>query len=242
MLIHILIGLKAPEFGIDRFDPIQRRLRCNGHVINLAAQALLFPELDYEALLSNNFDDSDEYNLTLSAAEMQNWRKKGPLGKLHNIAVYIARSPQRIEKFKSYSKGRILPRDNSTRWNSWFRMLDVALKEDIKLAIAVYCIGEKDLAADLLSESDWEVLCYFHGILQNFEEATLGTEGYKDTVDQVLTSMEFLLEELESARVQFRDHMVIGPCVEAAWNKVNKYYTLTERSVAYTAAMVLVPS
>jgi hypothetical protein len=30
--------------------------------------------------------------------------------------------------------------------------------------------------------------------------------------------------------------------VEAAWNKVNKYYTLTERSVVYTAAMVLVPS
>lgn len=117
-------------------------------------------------------------------------------------------------------------------------MLDAALKEDTKLAITVYCVGEKDLAADLLSESDWEVLCYFHGILQNFEQATLGTEGYKDTVDQVLMSMEFLLEELESARVRFRDHMVIGPCVEAAWHKVNKYYTLTERSVAYTAAMV----
>ena len=81
----------------------------------------------------------------LPATEMQNWQKKGPLGKLHNITVHIVCSPQRIEKFKSYSKGRILPIDNSIRWNSWFHMLDVALKEDIRLAIVVYCVGEKEL-------------------------------------------------------------------------------------------------
>jgi hypothetical protein len=74
------------------------------------------------------------------------WRKRGPIGKLHNIVTYIRTTPQRreefeekvkgeIEKQKSYIAATVQPdedaeevlkkplmvvQDNQTRWNSLF--------------------------------------------------------------------------------------------------------------------------
>ena len=71
---------------------------------------------------------------------MESWRQQGPLGKLHNIVVYIQRSTQRIQAFKELSGGRRLVRDNSTRWNSWFTMIRTAIEPRIQLAINLFCI------------------------------------------------------------------------------------------------------
>jgi hypothetical protein len=68
-------------------------------------------------------------------AEMQAWRKKGPLGKLHNINIWIHRTEQRLQTFLKYSKNRRIPRDNKTRWNSWQRQIDKAINEEIMEAI-----------------------------------------------------------------------------------------------------------
>jgi hypothetical protein len=70
---------------------------------------------------------------------MENWRRKGPLGKLHNIVVYIQRSPQRIAAFLKLSSGKRLVRDNKTRWNSWYAMIDCAIQERLRLAVDLYC-------------------------------------------------------------------------------------------------------
>lgn len=43
--------------------------------------------------------------------QMKVWRKKGPLGKLHNISVYITLSTQRLDAFKVVSGNLRLPRD-----------------------------------------------------------------------------------------------------------------------------------
>jgi len=51
---------------------------------------------------------------TPTELEMQQWRQKGPLGKLHNIVVYIQRSTQRLANFRNLSSGRNLVQDNST--------------------------------------------------------------------------------------------------------------------------------
>jgi len=52
------------------------------------------------------------------------WRKKGPMGKLHNICIWITRNPQRQDKFqervlqsKLLSTGPSVPIIGSiTRW------------------------------------------------------------------------------------------------------------------------------
>ncbi|KFY19813.1 hypothetical protein V493_07824, partial [Pseudogymnoascus sp. VKM F-4281 (FW-2241)] len=90
------------------------RLRCNGHIINLAVQAFLFATDDEDLAVLNNA----EILSTPSQEEMERWRKKGPLSKLHNIVVHIQQSTQRRVKFKQLSSGLSLVRDNATRWNS----------------------------------------------------------------------------------------------------------------------------
>jgi hypothetical protein len=86
-----LLGLEARS----------RRLRCLGHIINLAVKAFLYgkntesfeveiSDLDLKKL-------EEKHYLELLAA----WRKKGPVGKLHNIVIWIRRTPQRRQIFKS---------------------------------------------------------------------------------------------------------------------------------------------
>jgi hypothetical protein len=83
-----------------------RRIRCFGHVVNLAAKAFLFGKNP------DAFEIEDAINKALERhlKESEAWRKHGPIKKLHNIATWIKRSPQRIALFKknlSTSKGRV---------------------------------------------------------------------------------------------------------------------------------------
>ncbi|EJP60823.1 restless-like transposase [Beauveria bassiana ARSEF 2860] len=103
------------------FNPAHRRLRCHGHIINLAMQTFLF---------GKNKDASDEtmrHVTMLSRREhdgvgrraetAQSWRQHGPLEILHNLVVWIRSSMQRYQAFVQ-AAGRMIPQDNSTGWNS----------------------------------------------------------------------------------------------------------------------------
>jgi hypothetical protein len=217
------------------YNPIHHRLRCNGHIINLAAQSFLF-QIDEEALADHN---NTELLSTPTEMEMNHWRRKGPLGKLHNIIVYIQRSPQRMANFRELSQGRNLVRDNSTRWNSWYKMISTATK--LKAAINVYCIQYQENQEDLLSLEDWKDLQKVEDFLLFFHDATLSTESRGATIERVLPTMDFLLEKFEEAKCVYAKDIFMGPCCNSGWAKLNKYYSLTERSPVYVAALVLCP-
>ena len=74
------------------FNPIKRRLRCFGHVINLVVKSFLWG-IDIEAfqqeLTQHKEEDSDQ-----DLKEIAEWRKRGPMGKLHNICIWICQTPQ----------------------------------------------------------------------------------------------------------------------------------------------------
>lgn len=72
------------------------RIRCFGHVVNLVAKAFLFSK-NVEA-----FEQEHLVNVALAPQmqEREAWRKHGAVGKLHNLATLIRRTPQRIELFK----------------------------------------------------------------------------------------------------------------------------------------------
>lgn len=53
--------------------------------------------------------------------------------------------------------------------------------------------------------------------------------------------MDFLLEKLEQAKVQYKEDEFLGPCCNASWDKLEKYYSLTDRSPVYIAALILCP-
>ncbi len=217
------------------YNAEHHHLRCNGHIINLAAQSFLF-HTDDEAL-------ADENNASLlttpTELEMQQWRQKGPLGKLHNIVVYVQRSTQRIANFRELSGGRNLVRDNSTRWNSWYAMISTATK--LKTAINLFCHQYQENNDDILSEKDWQDLQKLQDFLLFFYDATAATEGHNATIDRVLPTMDFLLEQFEAAKETYTNDPFMSPCCNSGWAKLDKYYSLTERSPVYIAALVLSP-
>ena len=72
-----------------------RRIRCIGHIINLVMKAFLFGE------------DADSFEIEVGGAVhlgrhksiLKAWRKRGPLGKLHNTLIHIRGSSKRREAF-----------------------------------------------------------------------------------------------------------------------------------------------
>lgn len=53
--------------------------------------------------------------------------------------------------------------------------------------------------------------------------------------------MDFLLGRFKATRLQYANNLYIAPCIEAGQAKLDAYYTLTERSSAYIAAIILSP-
>ena len=66
----------------------KRRVMCIGHVINLVAQ---------ECLWGSDVDAFKEEltNVTIEEFELREWRKRGPIGKLHNLIQYATHSSKR---------------------------------------------------------------------------------------------------------------------------------------------------
>ena len=93
----------------------RRRLRCLGHVVNLAAQAFLLGKKADTTL--------EELELAYSRHDFELiakiWRKQGALGRLHNIIRYIRMSLQRREEFRRIVVGG--------EWSE-FNMLEVSVE------------------------------------------------------------------------------------------------------------------
>jgi hypothetical protein len=127
------------------------------------------------------------------------FRLMGPLGKIHNIVVYIRGSTTRAAEFVELA-GRLIPLDNRTRWNSWFLMLVIAL--DRRGAIEKYCqCHEDDLQDDELTPEEWRRLRTINDFLEPFQTATLYTEGDCAAIDRVLFTMDVLIKHFQLSLV-----------------------------------------
>jgi hypothetical protein len=117
------MNLLSAELAIPRG---KRHVFCIGYIINLVAQTMLFgddPEAFKDSLIA----------VTAEEVELYNWRRRGPISKLHNVIRYINHSTNRRDAFKQCQLDRPNPlrsdrlrhqeayeliRDNLTRWNS----------------------------------------------------------------------------------------------------------------------------
>lgn len=214
-----LLSQRLHDRGIaPQYDVLQHRIRCHGHIINLAVQAFFLCE-DKEAVdeafalarATLEADDAvDENDIELILAEQFKkkknsnftFRSMGPAGKLHNLVVSIRSSNARYNEFVGWA-GRMIPMDNDTRWNSWFSMIRIALQPHVRRAIQQYF--EKYFQdfedEDFISPTDWETLKYTADFLQPFERVTKELEGDKSTLDYVLYTMDFLVKHYERSSV-----------------------------------------
>lgn len=229
MIDKVSDGLEH-EFDIF-YDPLPHRLRCFGHIINLAVM---------EFLIGRRPPTTDPYHGP-SDEEVEQWRKRGTIGKLHNIVVYITWTPQRLKAFIALTDGLRLRRDNDTRWNSWYRMVEWVLRPKIRHAITIFCAQDPALQDDALTSSDWVTLAEIHKFLEPFHDATIANEGMRDSICNVLPTMDYLLHHIEAAK-KATALPQLATMMETAWAKLADYYELTEDSPVYSAATVLNPS
>jgi len=73
------------------FNPETSWIRCFGYVINLVVKGFLWGS-NWEAFKTNIAHNID---ILKEGERLQTWRKKGPMGKLHNIGIWILRTRQR---------------------------------------------------------------------------------------------------------------------------------------------------
>lgn len=93
--------LQALYPNMSKKQRLRRRLRCFGHIVNLCRQAFIIGR------------DAEKICRELEAAYKEGdlkrigeaWRKRGAIGRLHNIVRYIRASPQRRQFFKSIELG-----------------------------------------------------------------------------------------------------------------------------------------
>lgn len=110
------------------YHPSWRRVRCMGHIINLVARALLFGESPDSFEEEENGEPLDDI-----IKQQKRWRKLGPIGKLHNVVIWIRASTERQKEFQHRQRASFVTAGdpdaatkpvyslipaNGTRWNS----------------------------------------------------------------------------------------------------------------------------
>ncbi|KAG7423539.1 putative AC transposase [Fusarium oxysporum f. sp. raphani] len=257
-LRQLAVGL-SQEYGLT-FDPVSSRTRCAGHIINLSLQAFLFATSE-DALQAAIEQAQDEANdVTVSDAlhdriqsntcqkshgrrnkrnDTAGWRSIGPMGKLHNIAVFIRNSTVRNNAWDDIA-GKALGIDNITRWNSWFKLLDAAISQEGPLSIFLNQYHE-ELEDDILTHDDWQVLKMTHEFLQPFYQATLEQQMEWASIDQVLENMDILFLQFENAKVKYVNNARMVNSVHMGWWVLSKYYEESDKNPIYATALLLHP-
>ena len=140
--------------------------------------------------------------------------------------------------------------DNATRWNSTYLSVQRALR--CRKRLEHFSVDyRREVGKDYLTEDDWSVLLQTFEDLQVFYHATLrmegrGQKGHHGSIWEALPVLEALLEKMEEGRSEEqssrRARSVRAMQHQNAWEKLTKYYNLTDRSHSiYAAALLLHP-
>lgn len=212
---------------MDDDDVKARRIRCFGHILNLVAKAFLFGEE------SDAFEIQSDFYDTLGQYEegLEHWRRKGPIGKLHNIVKFIRASPQRSEAFRNIaqecddsedfifsevsSKELELRQNNTTRWNSTYLMIKRAWEKQAEIRAYLLSLDLSSASTqlprqDYLTTDDWRLLNDIQHVLEPIYSLTMRTQGHAHSgihghLWELMTGMEFVLEHLEEWKTLYDD-------------------------------------
>jgi hypothetical protein len=196
-------AIKILSDGLN-IHPKYYRLRCRAHVINLVAKAVLYGT-DVDALEPGECEEclSDSRHVAAFEALVQSvppeeavktWRRKGPVGKLHNLVTYIQKTPKRRRFLKM--KQNVDPDSDDDRiyrvivnggirWNSSCEMIERAMK--LRHAIELYQSHFRSLsdcdrlsASDYLNAGDWSELERLLEVLVPLKSASLRLQEDND--------------------------------------------------------------
>ncbi|KAM3448360.1 hypothetical protein NHJ6243_010115 [Beauveria neobassiana] len=249
------------------WEPKTRRIRCHGHVINLASQAFIFaPDKETIDLVVDEVrrgstagpdgkapdgdgepdEDGEEGDEEKKLAAMsrkrkrRSWKDIGPLGKLHAIVAHTRASELLYNEFLD-GAGRMIPMDNDTRWNSWYTMSRVACELEGHVDSFVKR-HRKEIGKYALTPSEWDTVREINIFLKPFDKVTSRTQGDLDSIEKTLSTMDMLVKHFEKQRSKHANNAGFENAILMAWHAFDKYYLLTDEVPAYAAALLLHPS
>jgi hypothetical protein len=135
------------------FEPIQKRLRCIGYILNLIAESYIFGQ--------DSLTFKENYKKALPGERRQLWRQRGELRKLHNLVAHVTASGKRTDLFQKLQVDTNVSRvegkrwklllDGGVRWNAIYMMITRAL--DLREALELYATKLRVSIEDLDKET-----------------------------------------------------------------------------------------
>jgi hypothetical protein len=176
-----------------------------GHVLNLIAEEYLFGQ------------DSTTFPAEFKAAgapeRRQLWRRRGELGKLHNLVAHVMASGKRTDLFqglqfdlntgKAQGKMWKLVLDGGVRWNASYQMICRALElrealdtYALRLNVSKDAFDRETFTEDYLSDDEWDALSLIKDQLDPLFRLTKDLEGNADLKDRSCKASHGALWEL----------------------------------------------
>jgi len=178
--------------GISYWTEKTRRLRCIGHIINLATQVFIFAtnkeaaELAYKRAwllqLESDRDGTESYSSSNYDIADTALARHPALAKLRSFAV-ILRDDKFSQAFKRLAKGfpeclATIPKiPGETRWNGWLLIIKEAFRTR-PILDALCARYPNALELVMLTDDDWTLLEHVYNFLLPFKEVTLKAEGH----------------------------------------------------------------
>ncbi|KAJ3834418.1 hypothetical protein F5878DRAFT_518082, partial [Lentinula raphanica] len=151
---------------------------------------------------------------------------------IHSTTVLLPKWREHVADTKF--KGRVLPRDVATRWNSTYDMMAAFL--EMKTEVSEFLDRSSNRLSDfVLSEDEWEAIKDLVSILK---EATTFFSTHSPSVAAVIPAMDAIDQAFATGIV---NRQVLSTPVRHALSvgkkTLNKYYQLTDDSHIYRMAI-----
>ena len=211
------------------FDPVERRLRCFCHIVNLPVQAFLYAENDAavnyaDTLITFQRLDTTQQVIALSGdqATTAGWVNNcSACNKIIGLCKALRASDRLYNAFKQLTSGKVIHAPNGTRWRSVSDCLSSArsLSSEVNQIIHKY----PQLAKYEMSISDWQLIDTTLAFLRPFREVSKRCEGDYVTLDKVQESMDFLVSHYEKQRAIYKDDPILSHALYTSWFAFDKY-------------------
>ncbi len=125
---------------LNDWHPEERRLRCIGHIINLAVQSFLWAKVQEAVhLAARDFAATQLVQEAIESGDIEGWIKSPALQKILALQTFLRRSDRQFNAFKKIA-GKAIRAPNDTRWNSYLNTFEDAL--DLRAAYTTFVISD----------------------------------------------------------------------------------------------------
>ena len=224
------------------WDAVEGRLRCFGHMVNLAAHAFFHAPneeaVDYAVEQTQSQPEgSQDLDAELQSKE-EGWLQKRPLQNVLGLARALRKSDRLCNAFKE-AAGTVIRLPVDTRWNSYLTTFEDACR--LRATFTQFVLDYEHLAGFELTAADWHLLEETVTFLTPFREATKACEGDSVTLDKAQLQMDSLSDHFKEQSALYRNNTDFNASVVTSWHAFDKYYTLIDQTSAYAAALLLHP-